>query len=668
MCGIFGFAQSGPVEARDALAMSRLLRHRGPDDEGFLVVGRSESSIYGGAETPEAVFSSALDFTPTRPLDECDCFNKGGVVLGHRRLSILDLSPAGHQPMSYRNRYWMIYNGEVYNYIELREELISLGHTFHSGSDSEVVMAAFAEWGKECLSRFNGMWSLAILDCEAGELFLARDRFGVKPLYYWHSAHRFAFASEIKAFSAFSDWAPKANVPRVLDFLVWTVSDHTDQTMFEGVGQLRGGHYAVLDVSALLAGDDDAPVGELQITRWYTLQAAAELSGGAAEEALRTALEDSVKLRLRADVPIGSCLSGGLDSSSIVSLVSRRLRATAPDAKVKTFTARQKEEQFDEGAYAEMVVAAAGAEGHTTIPNPRRLFEELDKLVWHQDEPFGSTSIFAQWCVFAKARENGVTVMLDGQGADEILGGYRGFFGAHLAGLVRTGKFRKWLNELRLLKTVVGFSYPRSIGYTAAYSFPPLKSLLGWFDNRAYGDLGWLRPAQRSLAKRDPLASLGSNANSVRAMSAAQVNATNLPMLLRWEDRNSMAFAIEARVPFLDYRLVETALGIADSDKVGGGVAKAVLRKAMRGIVPDAILDRRDKMGFVTAEALWMTGEWAGAFRARLASAIETLPQILDPSLLVQFDDVVRGGRPFDHRFWRAIAVGEWARIFRVTV
>lgn len=348
--------------------------------------------------------------------------------------------------------------------------------------------------------------------------------------------------------------------------------------------------------------------------------------------------------------------------------MSRRLRATVPGAKIKTFTARQKEKQFDEGAFAEMVVAAAGTEGHTTSPDPQRLFEELDKLVWHQDEPFGSTSIFAQWCVFALARENGVTVMLDGQGADEILGGYRGFFGAHLAGLIRAGKFRDWFRELGLLRTLVGFSYLRSIGYTIAYTLPALKSVLGWFDNRAYGDLGWLCPAQRSLARRDPLANLGSNANSVRAMSAAQVSATNLPMLLHWEDRNSMAFAIEARVPFLDYRLVETALGIADSDKVGGGVAKAVLRNAMRGLVPDAVLDRRDKMGFVTAEAAWMRGEWAERFRSRLVSAIETIPQILDPSLLTQFDDMVRGGRAFDHRFWRAIAVGEWVRIFRVTI
>ncbi|UYO48383.1 asparagine synthase (glutamine-hydrolyzing) [Rhodopseudomonas palustris] len=570
--------------------------------------------------------------------------------------------------MSYRGRYWMVYNGEIYNYRELREELIALGHTFESNSDSEVALAAYSEWGVDCLSRFNGMWSIVILDTETGRLFLARDRFGVKPLYYWQTGARLAFASEIKSFSVFGDWAPVANVPRVLDFLIWSVTDHTAETMFRDVFQLRGGHYATLDVSRLIAGAADASIGNLEIVRWYVPEPRDEISGRAAEEALRAALEDSVRLRLRADVPVGSCLSGGLDSSAIVAVMSDQLHASTPTAQVNTFSARSTDKEFDEGEYAQLVVTSARTSKHETTPTAARLFEEVSALVWHQDEPFASTSIFAQWCVFALAREQGVTVMLDGQGADEILGGYRGFFGAHLAGLLRAGRLAAWAREVEALRTVVGFSYARSIGYTIAYAFPALKFVLGRLDGRAYGDLTWINPALRTTARTDPHAELGSNTSSVRAMSTALLSATNLPMLLRWEDRNSMAFSVEARLPFLDYRLVETTLGINDADKVGKGVTKAVLRKAMKGTVPDPILDRRDKMGFVTAEAKWILGDCRDQYRSMLRQAIAAVPQILNDRLLDQFDEVIRGERTFDHRYWRAISLGQWVQAFGVAV
>lgn len=660
MCGIFGYIQNGSIAARDILECSRLIEHRGPDDEGFLVLDANGVSVWGGDATPVSVYARGDAHAPHRPLEPEASFG-AGIVLGHRRLSILDLSPAGHQPMNYKDRFWLVYNGEVYNYIELREELIGLGHVFESGSDSEVLLAAYAEWGEACLSRFNGMWSLAILDRDKNTLFLARDRFGVKPLYYWQTADRLAFASEIKAFSAFSDWTPTANMPRLVDFLVWTVSDHTSETMFEGVHQIPGGHCTTIDLSDGLAAPTD-----FVVKRWYELTPGRAIAGKEAEDALRSAIEDSVTLRLRADVPIGSCLSGGLDSSSIVAIMAAQLRRAAPDMRVKTFTARSDDKQFDEGAFADLVAQATNADAHTVVPDTARLFDELDQLVWHQDEPFVSTSIFAQWCVFSLARQQGVTVMLDGQGADEILGGYRGFFGANLAQLMRSGRVRQWLREVSLLRQHVGFSFTRSIGYTIVYTFPKLASLIGRFDNRAYGDVGWLAPSLRDAARQDPLEAAGSRANSVTGMSLAQVKATNLPMLLRWEDRNSMAFAIEARVPFLDYRVVELALGISDDDKVGGAIAKGVLRRAMKGLVPEAVLERKDKMGFVTAEASWIKGELGSRFRGKLADAIELLPNVLDVSLLTQFDEVVGGQRKFDHRYWRAIILGQWVRKFNV--
>ena len=661
MCGIFGFIQNESISAREILRCSHLIRHRGPDDEGFLVINADGASAWGGGATPAAVYSRETPDAPQAPLEPHLTFDSG-VVLGHRRLSIVDLSPAGHQPMSYTERFWMVYNGEVYNYLELREELVALGHQFRSDTDSEVVLAAYAEWGDACLTRFNGMWSFAILDRERQTLFLARDRFGIKPLYYWQSAGRFAFASEIKVFTAFPDWNPTANMQRLCDFLVWSVSDHTDETMFEGVYQLLGGHCATIDLSRIPS------IGSLNVKRWYELSPGPFLAGDDGADALRSALIESVRLHLRADVPIGSCLSGGLDSSSIVGLMTHELHKLAPSLRVMTFTARSSEEQFDEGHYAELVTAATDAAPHMVVPTTTRLFDELDQLLWHQDEPFVSTSIFAQWCVFALARQHGVTVMLDGQGADELLGGYRGFFGAYLSTLIHERRFLQWIREASALRRHIGFSFIRSAGYTAAYAFPKLSPFIGRFDNRPYCDLGWLSASFRKCARHDPHRAAGARCHSVTGMSLAQIKATNLPMLLKWEDRNSMAFSIEARVPFLDYRLAELSLGIADADKVGGAISKRVLRRAMTGIVPQGVIDRKDKMGFVTAEESWVRGEAREQFREKLAGAIVSLPSVLDHSLMTQFDEVIEGQRQFDHRYWRAIILALWVKKFDVTV
>lgn len=670
MCGIFGLIQPGPFDHGELNTMSRLLRHRGPDDEGFALISpHSAPTPYGGADTPDASLGAAdVVWAPQRKLPAQGTSERGGLALGHRRLSIIDLSPHGHQPMSGDGgRYWITYNGEVYNYLELREELRAAGHRFHSGSDTEVILAAYQQWGAQCLARFNGMWALAIFDRQAGTLFLARDRFGVKPLYFWRDGDRLAFASEIKAFTGLAGWRARADRERLLDFLVWNVLDHGEHTMFDGVRQLPPGHHVTLDLAGVFAG---GPAPQWRPQRWYSLpDATARVSGTDAVEGLRRLLADSVRLRLRADVPVGSCLSGGLDSSAIVCLMAEQLGAPAQrGAALHTFTARSHDAEFDEFRYAQAVLERAASTAHTVVPEPHGLFDDIDRLAWHQDEPFVSTSIFAQWCVFRLARTAGVTVMLDGQGADETLGGYRGFFGAHLAGVMRSGAVGAWWKEVAALRREIGFSPLRSIGYTAAYLAPSLVGLLGRFDGRAYADREWLAPQAQSAYAADPLRAAGGRPRSVREMSVAQVSATNLPMLLHWEDRNSMAHSIEARVPFLDYRVVEHCLAIADADKVGGGVSKRALRQAMRGSVPDVVLDRRDKMGFVTAETLWVRRDEPKRFRAAVTEAVETLPGLLSPRLVDRFDDVLAGRRPFDHRYWRAVSASRWARTFDVEI
>lgn len=665
MCGIFGVIGRG-LEARELLEASRLIRHRGPDDEGFLVISGDNKRRFGGGDTPAHVSAHYGAAGPLAALQACDELSEGFLALGHRRLSIVDVSAAGHQPMVYGDRYWIIYNGEVYNYPELREELEGLGYTFDSGSDTEVILAAYSAWGVDCLPRFNGMWGLAIYDSVERTLFLARDRFGVKPLYIRRTEHSLTFGSEIKVFAAAKDWAPKARIERVLDFLVWNVTDQDSGTFFEGVVQLPAGHFALLDLNPLFAGGTVTDLAELKPVRWYELAPRPLPAGSSPAETIRSMLQDSVKLRLRADVSIGSCLSGGLDSSSIVCLVDRELRERDPAARVHTITARSHDSDFDEGRYAHAVQEATEAVVSEVTPNPNELFADLDAIVWHQDEPFVSSSIYAQWAVFRKAAEKKLKVLLDGQGADEVFGGYRGYFGAALAGHLRRRELGRWLSEVRLLKREAGFSYVRSLGYTLTYLWPGVVRLLGKFDNRAFSDASWLHKQHHAALRDDPSERLGARAASVRAMSMAQISATNLPMLLHWEDRNSMAHSIEARVPFLDYRLVEIGIGLRDDDKVAGGETKAVVRRAMNGIVPQVVLNRRDKMGFVTAEPLWVRRDMAGRFRDELVAAVATLSNIISPRLIEQFDEVIAGTRPFDFRYWRTIVTARWVKVFGV--
>jgi asparagine synthase (glutamine-hydrolysing) len=665
MCGIFGTIGVG-ISTGEALRASFLIRHRGPDDEGFLLVSRDDVAKYGGPDTPDDILGDSGASAPAARLTDDVALNGAFLMLGHRRLSIVDLSSAGHQPMVYADRYWMVYNGEVYNYRELRTELEAEGDIFTSDSDSEVILAAYARWGAAALPRFNGMWALAIFDRLKQNVFLARDRFGVKPLYLWKTGTHLHFASEIKAFTAVADWRPKARLDRVLDFLVWNVTDQDESTFFAEVTQLPAGHFAELALASLASDAGGNAVPAVEPICWYELRPGPLLQGDAATTAVKSALEDSVRLRLRADVVVGSCLSGGLDSSAIVCLMNNELKRQGLPAAVKTITARSLDPAFDEGRYAQAVVEQTGAIATEVTPRPDELFEDLDRLVWHQDEPFLSTSIYAQWTVFKAAAEQGLTVMLDGQGADEIFGGYRGFFGAALAGQIRRGAIGTWLVNVRALKGAAGFSSIRSVGYTLAYLFPKAARAIGRFDNRAYSDTSWLDKRRRAAFSADPLRRFGARANSVRSMSLAQIKSTNLPMLLHWEDRNSMAHSIEARVPFLDYRVVEAGLGLPDSEKVDRGVSKSVVRRAMEGTVPSIVLDRRDKMGFLTAEPLWVKRDMALRFRSEIVAALDRLPTILAPRLLEQFDEVVAGKRPFDFRYWRAIVLARWATVFAV--
>jgi asparagine synthase (glutamine-hydrolysing) len=545
------------IEMRDSIA------HRGPDDAG---VWQSPSAI---------------------------------ATLGSRRLAILDLSPSGHQPMvEAESGLAITFNGEIYNYLELADELSSLGFRFRSRTDTEVLLKAYEAWREECLPRLNGMFAFAIWDERKQELFAARDRFGEKPFYYYQdpAGELFAFGSEIKALLAGRFAPARFDRAGVYSFLHNDGLDSGSGTMFENIYSLPAAH----------ALHFSPRTRRLKIWRYWDLNPQHRFryaSDGEYAERFFEVMSDSVRVRLRSDVPVGSSLSGGLDSSTIVGLVAR----ARPMGGQQTFSARFHDPAFDEGNYISEMVSWSGVENHSVYPDSQKLPSEIEKLTWHQDAPFCSSSIYAQWCVMRLARENGVTVLLDGQGGDEVLAGYHSYFGGYFLDLLKQRKFAAGFDALR-----------QYVGTHGRTSLPLIFLNLLPSANRLWVK-GFLRPRGVSKAfahsergaPRPPSVPFQS---SLHQSMYDTLTRTSLPALLRYADRNSMAFSREVRLPFLDHRLVEYLFAIPPDQKIHTATTKILLRSAMRGIIPEGIRNRKDKIGFAPPESVWLQGplrEWA---------------------------------------------------------
>ncbi|MBI4712412.1 MAG: asparagine synthase (glutamine-hydrolyzing) [Planctomycetes bacterium] len=469
MCGICGIYSNEPVDKDVVKRMNDALAHRGPDDEG----------IYLNQQSPF-------------------------VGLANRRLSIIDLSPAGHQPMSNENQtIWITYNGEIYNYIELRSELQKLGHRFRSDTDTEVIIHAYEEWGEDCLRHFNGMWAFAIWNSKRRRLFCARDHFGIKPFYYFWDGKTFVFASEIKSILTHPAVPRKPDETIIYDYLTTGLIDHSEETFFHQIKQLRPAHYLTIN-----------PDRCLEVNKWWDIAVNHRfndnsLNGKDITDRFKNLLEDSVRLRLRSDVPVGTCLSGGLDSSSIVCLANNLIR----DNKIikpeligrhqKTFSACYDDPRVDERRFIKEVLNQTGAESHLTFPNGQGLWTDLERLIWHQDEPFGSTSIYAQWSVMKLTANNGVKVLLDGQGGDELMAGYGSYQGTFIAQLINAFRITQAYREIKnssfnkkwvLLHTIYKTcpSFIKSISRQFINKLLPSKSPF----NRA---VSVLRPVARSV-------------------------------------------------------------------------------------------------------------------------------------------------------------------------
>ena len=600
MCGIFGIIKfDGTVPTEIELKTGNdLAAHRGPDDSGI--------------------------------------YQMDAVGLAHRRLSILDLSVDGHQPMLLADRYAITYNGEIYNYIEIREELRLLGHSFRSQSDTEVILAAYDQWGEDCVRRFNGMWAFAIHDRKAGTLFCSRDRFGVKPFHYLQTEQQFVFASEIKQLLPFlknrqPDW-------RVLDeYLSRGVGEHRPETFFRGIIKLPAAHSMTITHA----------YGEISPKRYFTIEIhpALDLLGeDAAISAVRESLTRSVELRLRSDVQVGSCLSGGLDSSCIVAIASPLYRSKA-GVPFTAIHAQSIELKTDESHYAKSVASKCDLNLHIIKPKLEEMTAIVDEVVYTQEEPFNGPSIIMQYFVMREAKRLGCTVMLDGQGGDETLYGYEAYFAPYFARAFSKGHF---YSAIRGLLSLNNFKFPKwkILAEIIFLLIPILRNLENTLRLL-------LRPFKYKLDSetiRRMYSLVGFKSFQIREMELS-----SLPVLLRHEDRNSMRHGIETRLPFVDYRFVETAISLNDNLKFKNGWLKYLLRKAFDGHLPDDVIWRTSKFGFEAP-----TNTWLKDLRPKM------LREISDSQILRGRFDPHRVAKCDQSSLWRLYNVAVWERMFGI--
>lgn len=550
MCGIAGFV--GPISEqgiRQVGVMLHAIAHRGPDNEGL--------------------------------------WHDEAAVLGHRRLSIIDTSVSGHQPMvSASGRYMLAYNGEIYNYLELRKDLIAKGVTFSSQSDSEVLLAAFEMWGERCLQYFNGMWAFVIWDRRSRRLFASRDRFGEKPFYYVLSKTGFWFASEIKALLNAGVAGRNINPAAVADFAIDRVSDHTCDTYFAGVKQLAPATSAWLVDGALKINKYwQLPVDNFQDTQQCAPEEISEL------------LRDAIRLRLRSDVDVGVLLSGGLDSSAVTCFAAQEHDGLA------AFSTIDNQPPEEAQGIAEVLAMYPTLMQYVDTPPDATLELDFAQCLWHQEEPFADGSMLAHYRLMRLARESGVRVLLTGQAADEVFAGYPGFQSIHIGGLARAGHLNAALRHIRAMHSS-GQSVP--FASTLGNALPRILSRL-LRTTRARASLEWLTPEFRASSA----ISAGYSVESVDAVNSALsecLQRRTLPGFLHYEDRNAMAFGVETRIPFLDYRLVEKVLPISGATKLENGKTKALLRKAVAGTVPQSIVSRLSKQGYPAPLARWLRG------------------------------------------------------------
>lgn len=638
MCGIFGlrlsssFLDNDELHERLQLAQKALIR-RGPDDSGL-----EEFRI---------------------PDD--DIASSSRLFMGHTRLSIIDVTDAGHQPMKSRDgRYTIVFNGEIYNYPELREELRTLSIDFYTESDTEVLLAAWAQWGVSCLSRLIGMFSIAIYDKLDNSLTLIRDAFGIKPLFYYKDENSFAFASELPALLELQTRLPTPNWQQAYDYLIYGRYDDSDRTFEKGVKQLLPSHFIRIDLQTMRS---QGP----QRWWWPSIQERSDLSFEQAAIQLRELFLKNVRLHLRSDVPLGAALSGGVDSSAVVCA----MRYLEPSLPIHTFSFIAPGTAIDEEKWVDIVNSKVGAIPNKKSVNPHDFAQDLSDLITTQGEPFGSTSIYAQYCVFRAARESKITVTLDGQGADELFAGYNGYPSEYLRSLFDNHKYIKVVSFLLQWSRWPGRGYVRAL-LVLIQSLTPYRlsriayRIVGKYPKPYFLNLPFLATKQiRFSPPRLMQYTPDSKGRRLVARLRDSLLGNGLASLLRHGDRNSMRWSVESRVPFLTIEMAEFVLSLPESFLLGpNGETKRIFRAAMRGIVPDEILDRRDKIGFATPERSWLL-----ANTSIVQSAIDSAssnPAFIDKEVSSEINRLLLDPKSNTQSAWRLINFSYWSHsLFR---
>jgi len=615
MCGIAGgFWTVNPKNLNQLLEKAiKQMRYRGPNDNGTIA------------------YKTNLGYI---------------AALAHTRLSVIDLSDAGHQPMQSRcGNYSLVYNGEIYNYKELKAELLSLGHIFYTNTDSEVLLNSWMEWGINSLSKFNGMFAFAILDRKKNIITCARDPFGIKPLYYFTGNNTFFFASEIKALHNLTEINPKLNSQRAFDYLMFGDYDNQKNSFFQDTYHLLPGHFITFDLNLREISDQQ---------KWHKLDVTEnfEISFEDAIDTLREKFLKSIKLHMRSDVSIGAALSGGIDSSSIVCA----MKYLEPHMEINTFSFIDSNEgALSEKKWIDIVNNHVKAKSFKTSFNGNDLIADLDDLIISQGEPFASTSIYAQYRVFKLAKENGITVTLDGQGADELLAGYHGYPAKRIHSLLDQKDFCGIYHFLKGWSTYPGRSLRNGAGLLLNEFFSRRKKIPSWIE-KEQGEMFY--------DKYKKIHEINFSEKKRRLVSHLLKASTRhgLPGLLRHGDRNSMRFSIESRVPFLSNDIANFLFSLPENFLISNyGETKHIFRFAMKGVVPDEILSRKDKIGFETPEKKWVL-DMSNDIKKWIKKDI-SVPFLKQEYIQSQFDLICDGKLPFGNQVWRWINFIRWYQL-----
>jgi asparagine synthase (glutamine-hydrolysing) len=654
MCGISGIIQfkDDANISQHLFTMNELLKHRGSDDEGYVMFYQNQFQELYGDRAPKNVVNACPN------LQHKTKFNhSANVGLSHNRLSIIDVSENGHQPMSDEaQRYWITFNGEIYNYTTIREELKQFGYTFHSNTDTEVVLKSYMHWGDECVQKFNGMWALAIYDRSKQTLFLSRDRFGVKPLYYRLEDNFLCFASEQKALYHIKGCNNKLNPEAVFHYLSMGLVEALEEGFVKNIFEVKPAHNFTIDV----ASKTITKKKYYQLS--YTNEWAAFEKSKADEhiQQLEILIKQSVERRLQSDVQVGSCLSGGIDSSVVVGFVNQLLHeggAKSIGQQQKVFTSCFKNDAVDEEKWAKLVVDSTQTEWHKTYPSSKDFVRDFKDIVYYQDVPFFSASTYAQYRVMQLAHEQNIKVTLDGQGADELFAGYAEFYSSYLCNAFTRFDVRSLANnfDASYLALPLKFSLAK---------FLPQSILANQFriENKefAYINQSFWNEYKSELYRLN--SHFKSNLNNFLHYHLTGEKFKNL---LRTADRNSMRFSVESRMPFADdIELIEYIFKVSASYKIRNKTTKYLLREATKQILPKAIYERKDKIGFAAPEQRW--------FKEQTHQLLEFIPNENDEfvnwkDVRANWDALVNNAQQTSTtKLWRLLNFAVWRQVHQL--